>query len=383
MITLHGITWKNPRGYDPLVAAAAAYRAEHPQVRITWEQRPWYEFESNILESLRTGDGRYDLIMFDHPWVGKLARERWLLPWDTLVSRDYVDALRGRVVWPSVESYEYEGHVWALPLDAACHAGLYRADVVQAHDLPTQWEEVEPFARAHHQPPHRYGLALSVEGVLGNCLFLSMMAGLGCPPFVDEANPTCDRQAADYVLTLLKRLVAYTPPGSTHWGPWDIYERLCSRDEVAYSPSIFAYVNYFHGVSVRGDHLRLTCAPALAATGTARPILGGVGLGIAHSCREIDAAVDYGKFLMSDAVQRDVFPAHCGQPGAAVAWHDTAINQRFNNFYADLLPNMQAAYTRPRYPAFHELELANGRILQDLWDDRADLNTTLDRLRAV
>jgi multiple sugar transport system substrate-binding protein len=86
---------------------------------------------------------------------------------------------------------------------------------------------------------------------------------------------------------------------------------------------------------------------------------------------------------MSDSVQRDLFPAHSGQPGAAAAWRDEAINQRFHGFYADLLPNMQQAYTRPRYPAFHALELANGRILQEFWDDSADLNTTLDRLRAV
>ena len=382
MITLRGITWQNPRGYDPLVEASARYRAIAPSVTVEWEQQPWYRFEETILESLRRGDGRYDLIMFDHPWVGHLARQRWLLPWETLVSAGYLAALRSRVVAPSLESYEWDGQTWALPLDAACHAGLYRSDLVTETELPGTWEALEAFARVQHDPPHRYGLVLSVEGVLGNCLFLSLMAGLGYPPYPDEADPACDRAAAEYVLTLVRRLLAFTPPGSAHWGPWDIYDHLCQFDDAAWSPSIFAYVNYFSGVSERGDQLRLCRVPSFSATGAGRPILGGVGLGIAHTCPHPAEAASYGVYLMSDAVQRDVFPPFRGQPAARAAWQDEGVNSRAHHFYAGLLPNMASAYTRPRYPAFHALELANGRVLQDYWDGRADLDATLAQLRA-
>jgi multiple sugar transport system substrate-binding protein len=381
-ITLRGITWQNPRGYDPLAEAARRYRDSAPDVVVEWEQQPWYRFEETILDALRRGDGHYDLIMFDHPWVGQLAGQRWLLPWETLTPLGYLDALRARVVAPSLESYEYDGATWALPLDAACHAGLYRADLVGAAALPSTWEGVEAFAQAHHDPPHRYGLVLSVEGVLGSCLFLSMMAGLGAEPYLDEDDPTCDLEAAEYTLTTVKRLLAYTPPGSAHWGPWDIYDHLCAHDDVGYSPSIFAYVNYFTGISARGDQLRLCRAPAFERTGLARPILGGVGLGIAHTCPHPEAAAAYGMYLMSDDVQRDLFPAFRGQPSARAAWDDAALNARVHNVYADLRANMASAYIRPRYPSFHRLELANGRALQAYWDGEADLATTLEALRA-
>lgn len=381
-ILLRGITWQNPRGYDPLVESARRYAAMHPPVQVEWEQQPWYRFEETILDSLRRGDGRYDLIMFDHPWVGHLARQRWVLPWETLAPAGYLEELRARVVAPSLESYEYDGQTWALPLDAASHAGLYRADLVDAAALPTTWEQIEAFARAHHDPPHRYGLVLSVEGVLGSCLFLSMMAGMGAEPYLDENDPSCDRAAAEYVLTTIKRLLTYAPPGSTRWGPWDIYDHLCAQDDAGYSPSIFAYVNYFNGVSARGDQLRLCAAPAFAKKGVARPILGGVGLGIAHTCRHGAEAAAYGMYLMSDEVQRDLFPHFRGQPAARAAWEDAALNARVHNFYADLGQNMTNAYIRPRYPAFHTLELENGQAMQDYWDDRADLSTTLAKLRA-
>lgn len=183
MKTLRGITWQNPHGYDPLVAAANDWLVTHPGVEIIWKQQPWYKFEASILGSLAVGDGAYDLIMFDHPWVGKLASGKWLMPWDQLVDHDYIHQLRERIVSPSMKSYELDGHLWALPLDAACNAALLRADLVDEFRFPVTWEQVADWAREYHDPPHQYGLVLSLEGVLGNCLFLSLMAGLGLSGF--------------------------------------------------------------------------------------------------------------------------------------------------------------------------------------------------------
>lgn len=380
---LRGITWQNPRGYDPLVAASVQWMAAHPGDQIEWFQQPWYQFEETILASLAAGDGRYDLIMFDHPWTGKLAEEKWLIPWDQLVTPDYLDALRARTIAPSMESYEWGEHLWALPLDAACHSALLRSDLIERSSLPQTWEDLEAWASNQHRPPYRYGLVLSLEGVLGSCLFLSLMAGLGHPAYHDEENPVCDRAAAEYVLTLLKRLIAFTPPGSTQWGPWDIYDHLCANDDVAYCPSIFAYVNYFESVSERGNALRLAKVPAFAGHDSGRAILGGVGLGIAHTCPDPGFAAEYGAFLMSEIIQHGVFPAHHGQPATLSAWTDPAINARVGDFYHDLRANMQHAYIRPRYAAFHQLELANGRALQAWWDDEAMLAETLQRLRST
>lgn len=382
MITLRAITWDNPRGYDPLVAATAVWMENRPGVEIIWDRLLWYAFEERILTSLARGDGEYDLIMFDHPWVGKLASEAWLTPLEELVTPEYIASLRSRIVPPSVESYEWEGRLWAFPLDAACHAALCRTDLVDIVTLPTTWEAVAAWARAHHDPPHRYGLVLSLEGVLGNCLFLSLMAGLSYPPYTDPANPTFDRSAAEHVLTMLKELLPFTPPGSTHWGPWDIFEHMANHSDVGYSPSIFAYVNYFEQFP-HSSQLRLSRVPAFAGRGPARPILGGVGLGVSATCRYRKLAADYARFLASDPVQRDIFPDNSGQPAAAAAWDDPDLNRRFNGFYGALKENMQTAYIRPRYPAFHAIELQNGAILQQWWDGQLALKDVLDRLATL
>jgi multiple sugar transport system substrate-binding protein len=383
MITLKGITWQNPRGYNPLAHSAAAWQALHPDVRVIWEQRPWYEFEEVILASLAKGDNRYDLIMFDHPWVGKLASERWLVPWDSLLTQAEVESVRARVVAPSTESYELAGHLWALPLDAACHSSLYRSDLVSADDLPDTWEMLPAWAAARQRERGSAGLVLSLEGVLGNCLFLTMMAGLGYPALHDEDHPQFDAAAAEYCLSLIQKLLPYVPPGSTHWGPWDIYDHMCADDECAYSPSIFAYVNYFRGVSPRGDFLRLATVPQWQRSGQRAAILGGVGLGIAHTCPHLQAAACYGAYLMSDASQFEHFAMHEGQPAANAVWQNAEINERFHHFYRDLQPNMGVAYVRPRYPAFHAIELANGRALQRFWDGHQTLQETLIHLSKI
>lgn len=360
--------------------AAADFQQANPDVQIIWEQQPWYRFEETILASLSAADGRYDLIMYDHPWTGELSSRGWLKAWDELVDAAYIADLKQRVVYPSTESYILDDRLWALPLDAACHSALYRSDLVTGDSLPTHWENITDWAKAQHKPPHRYGLVLSVEGVLGNCLFLSMMAGLGYPAFHDASEPTCDRSAAEYVLKQLKDLLRYVPPGSTHWGPWDIYDHLCQADDVAYSPSIFAYVNYFRGVSERGDQLRLGDVPRFAAQDAGRPILGGVGLGIAHTCPHIEAAVAFGTYLMSEAVQHTTFPQNAGQPATIKVWNNDKINSHFHNFYTDQFSNMQNAYIRPRYAGFHAVELQGGQILQLFWDEEASLNETVTAL---
>lgn len=382
MITLRGITWENPRGYDPLVAAAEAWMTDNPSCEIIWEQLPWYQFEDKILASLAAEEAYYDLIMFDHPWVGKLSSEGWLIPLDELYGPEYVQQLEKRIIAPSVESYEWDGHLWALPLDAASHAALYRSDLVDGHNLPITWEAVGKWVQEYHHPPHQYGLVLSLEGVLGNCLFLSMMAGLGHAPYLDEANPTFDHTAAEYVLTLVKSLISYTPPGSTHWGPWDIFEHISNQNDVGYSPSIFAYVNYFSG-RPHAHHLKLGPVPAFAGQSFGRPILGGVGLGISSTCRNVEEAGRYARYLASDDVQRRVFPNNSGQPAARIAWRDVEINFAANQFYMDLSTNMKSAYIRPRYPAFHHIELRNGAILQQWWDDELSLRETIERLDQV
>ncbi len=125
-----------------------------------------------------------------------LAARSRLLASDTLVSQQHLEDLRVHVVSPSVESYELDGRLWALPVYASCRAAVYCQDLVSSAALPATWEQVAKWAAATHAPPHRYGIVLSVESVLGHCRFLSLMAGAGHPAYLDPEHPTCNQAAS-------------------------------------------------------------------------------------------------------------------------------------------------------------------------------------------
>ena len=51
---LKGMTWSDPRGDDPLIAATAQFEAANPGVSITWDKRSLQGFESTHVDELAT-----------------------------------------------------------------------------------------------------------------------------------------------------------------------------------------------------------------------------------------------------------------------------------------------------------------------------------------
>jgi ABC-type glycerol-3-phosphate transport system substrate-binding protein len=154
---------------------------------------------------------------------------------------------------------------------------------------------------------------------------------------------------------------------------------MVHASDVGYSPSIFAYVNYFQG-QPHSPQLRLDTVPVFTGKSVGRPILGGVGLGIAHTCtRQMEAAA-FGKYLMDEETQYHIFPNHSGQPATRRVWADVDINMRANDFYRQLGENMKSAYIRPRYQTFHTLELRNGKILQQWWENKLTIDQVIGLL---
>ena len=126
-IELRGLAWDHRRCWGPLDASIAPYRAQPPDVQIIWDRRSLYEFgEGRIEDVLR----RYDLLIFDHPFVGDVAAEGLMVPFDAYLS----DAERRRFeddsVGASWRSYQALGRQWALPIDAAAQVAAYRPDLL-------------------------------------------------------------------------------------------------------------------------------------------------------------------------------------------------------------------------------------------------------------
>ena len=75
---LRGMTWDDPRCYDPLAACALTWR-DRTGVQIARDRRSLQDFESFPVETLAR---RYDLIVIDHPHVGQVVAEGCLVALD-------------------------------------------------------------------------------------------------------------------------------------------------------------------------------------------------------------------------------------------------------------------------------------------------------------
>src|SRR4051794_23454897 len=75
---LRGITWEHPRGYNCMVAAAAAY-AQVTGVEVKWEHRSLQAFADAPLDRLVAS---YDLLVIDHPHVPGAVASGLLAPLD-------------------------------------------------------------------------------------------------------------------------------------------------------------------------------------------------------------------------------------------------------------------------------------------------------------
>ncbi len=144
-LCLRGMTWNHSRGYTPMVATAQRFSELHPGVEIVWEKRSLQEFADQPIDQLAE---HYDLLVIDHPWVGfacrcGLARFRSM----STCRASFLADQAANSVGLSHRSYCFDGHQWALAIDAAAPVASWRPDLLAASDLPRTWDDLLQLAR--------------------------------------------------------------------------------------------------------------------------------------------------------------------------------------------------------------------------------------------
>jgi multiple sugar transport system substrate-binding protein len=372
-VTLRGITWDHDRGLRPLVATAAAYAERQPGVRVEWEVRSLQAFADQDVLSLAE---RFDLIVLDHPSIGFAVDRECLVPLDARLDRGFLRDQEANSVGRSYESYLWDGHVWALAIDAAAQVASVRPDLLAAlgRDVPRTWDEVEALARDARRIRAFVALpSIPVDAFLSYC---AIAVADGVDPFGG------DRVARASVLDRLARLVELAHPASTAWNPPTMYEHMATEDDVVYCPLAFGYSNYSRA-DYRRQGIAFVPGPA-GSTGALVGTLGGAGLAVSASSHRVEAAVAYAAFVASPEVQRGIYVREEGQPGHRSAWTDAEANRITNRYFVDTLPGLDAAYLRPRHAGFLELQDRAGAAVQRfLAERRHDALDVVDRLDAM
>jgi len=346
------MTWKHTRGLLPMLATAQRFEELHPEVQITWETRSLQAFADEPLESLAK---RYDLLVIDHPSCGRASAGGFLLPLEEHLSLDFQRDQAESSVGQSYNSYLYDGHLWALPIDAAAPISLYRRDLLarSGHAPPQTWPDLLDLASA--------GLVVLPGLAIDSLMHFFML----CNALGEEPCLVPDRIVSAVVgeqaMRMLRELLQRCPPHCLSANPIAIWNQLASDNSAAYCPFAYGYSNYSRGGY--GDHL-VEGGELIRIHGESlRSTLGGAGLAIARSCRDLAPALEYAQYVASPHCQATLYFDAGGQPGHRTAWLDPEVNRRSAHFFANTLPVLDRAWVRPRYDGFLDFQHDAGEIL--------------------
>ena len=380
MIELTGITWNHTRGLLPMLATAQQFEETHPGITIRWEKRSLQAFADAPLSELAR---RFDLMVIDHPSIGEAATKGLLLPLDEHLLSDFLADQEHNSVGQSHPSYRYNSHQWTLAIDAATPVAGWRTDLLSRAGAmpPTTWSDLLELARR--------GL-VAVPGLAIDSLmaFFMLSNALGAEPFQDECSVIKPekREVGETALTMLRELLNLSAPGSLDCNPIRTWQLLAESDTIAYCPFAYGYSNYSrHGYA---SHQLTTGNLITLDNGTPlRSTLGGAGIAVSAQCKHRDAAVAYTAHVASPLTQRTLYVSSGGQPGHRIAWLDEEANRTTNNFFANTLPTLDAAWVRPRWPGFIPFQDAASAIVHSYLTDNgvterqglADMDAALSR----
>jgi multiple sugar transport system substrate-binding protein len=340
-IVLKGISWGHSRGLTPLLAFSQRFSEMFPGVEIVWKQRSLQDFSDYPIEKLTE---QYDLLIIDHPWVGCAAVKECVLPLEVYLPDGYLQNQLENTVGVSHLSYSYEGHQWALSIDAAAPAASYRADLLQENNisLPLQWTDLIDLARSGKVAAPAIPIDLLMN-------FYMFCIAYGQEPFTNEEE-VIDKKTGLEALATMKEFYSLLDEQMFSCNPIKVAELMTATDDYWYCPFAYCYSNY----SREGFSKNILHYTSLVGFNGVelRSTIGGTGISVSAFSAHKEWAIKFVEEVVSEKCQSTFYVQHGGQPGHKAAWTSEEANKLCNNFFSNLLPVMEKGYLRPRYNGY-------------------------------
>lgn len=327
-----------------MTAAASRYAALNAGVSVRLHTRPLADFNDQPAWEVEPG---YDLIFIDHPMTGAVAAKSVLVPLDEVLDHHELNRFSGEAIGDSHRSYTWDGHQWALAVDAASQVAAVHDERLRdlGHGVPRTWDDVLSLAAV------RGAVALPLYPSDALCTLVSLSANAA---HAAGNEPTWLRPEAVEMLAELARRV---DPACFNLNPPRLLALMRAADSTpAYVPFVFGYATLAQPPLSFADVPGLDGEPRGA-------ILGGAGLAIFPSSPHVTEAAAFAAWYMGGQTQRDIVLPSGGQPGSRVAWDASEA------FFRDTRRSIEHAYLRPRdswWPPFQRE--AGERLVEMLRD---------------
>jgi len=266
--------------------------------------------------------------------------------------------LSDQSVGPSFGTYRYQGHQYALPIDAAAQVAAFRGDLLSKLGLrvPRTQSELRSF---YKKIPKGYSVAWPMCATDLWCSFLTLCAQKSGRDFIKDFN--IEMSAGVHALDELKYHLERLHPESLLWNPIQTLDRMSNTDEIIYAPYLFGYTNY-----ARKEYAKNRITFGHSPVNPNLPIstiLGGVGLAVSSKSNHAVLASAFVAYVAATGTQTKTYARNGGQPGNLEAWKSKANNELCNHFFEDTLETMEHAFVRPRHPSWNAFQEQGAELL--------------------
>lgn len=371
-IVLKGITWGHSRGYTPLAAYSQRFSEIYPGVEVVWKKRTLQEFADFPIEKLTK---EFDLLIIDHPWVGKAAATDCVLALDEYLSKDFLENQSQNSVGASHPSYFYGNHQWALAIDAATPAASYRADLFRKSQtaLPQDWSDLMYLAKKKKLAAPAIPIDLLMN-------FYTFCIAHGKEPFLSEEE-VIDAETGLLALETMKEFYSLIDKKMFSCNPIAVAELMTKTDDYWYCPFAYGYSNYSREGYAK-NILHYTNLIRLNGS-RLRSTIGGTGIAVSAFSDHKEWAVKFAEEIVSEKCQSTFYVQHGGQPGHRAAWVNEDANHLCNDFFKNILPVMDNGYLRPRYNGYLSFQDHAGDPLQQFLLDGGNPSTVLKKMNQL
>ena len=370
MIQLKGMTWDHSRGYDPMIVTSEFFSKKHNnKIQINWEKRSLQAFADRPIDQMVD---EYDLMVIDYPHVGEVSAKGLLQKFDIDGYQDELNLLKEQSVGLSHQSYNIDGHQWALAIDAATQVSCFRKDLISS--LPQSWNDLLNLSKQNK-------VLWPLKPVHAISSFYSIYNNI-----TEEFNPEdknfINKEFGIKSLEMMKNISTYLISDCFVMDPINTAEILSSNDDFYYSPYTYGFSNYSRE-NYRTNILTYANVLNLSNKGPNGTHLGGTGIAISNKSNHKDLALEYSYWIAGADCQQTLFYTSGGQPGNSLAWENQQINNECNSFFNNTRLTLNQAWIRPRHNGYMKFQDESGNIINEYLQSNTNESIIIDKLKKM
>ncbi|QIW23819.1 carbohydrate ABC transporter substrate-binding protein [Sulfolobus sp. S-194] len=366
MIKLYGISWDDPRGYDSIVYISERYSEKYKDIHIQWDKRSLYDFTVYPPDKLAK---YYDLVVVDYPSVGDIAESNNYIPIDEILSKKDLEFIQRISVGKTYESYLYNGHLWALPIDAATQVSAYREDIFKEFNLkiPKTWKQVIKL---------KCKVGMPLSPIHAHSSFITMCVNYFLDPFfirLDQYN----LKKIYTILDIMKNISDKCGDLCLKSDPIKLLDYMAEENEICYIPLTYGYYNYSRD-KYRKNVINYINIPSFTEIPYGST-LGGAGLAVSIKNKYIEETIEFIKWFYDFNTQK-MYWKHYGQPADIRIWIDEEANKITRNSYINTIYTISLSYVRPNFPGFIKFHEESGKVLVNFLTGKISKDETIKDL---